>query len=199
MIYVPGLQFSKLVLSPKSVGSPGASETLCACWLALWRTSGAWELQSVTPPSSPGVLVCLCTTTLGGAWNNRKQVLMVMKPELSWIHGVVFKVGLQYRIACHGEAAAVRREGQSLHVAASTMLNMTGVTNRMAQTMLGCCIPSTMSISVATTWSAEPEWNCSRRKNLCELLHYSSYLFYYINNSYIPQFVVQIILNLFFT
>lgn len=82
---------------------------------------------------------------------------MAIRPELSCIYSIIFKVGLQYKIACHREAAAVRREGQSLHVAVSTMLNVTGVTNRMAQTMLDCHIPSTMSISVAITWSEEAE------------------------------------------
>lgn len=138
MIYVPGFQFSKLLLAPESVGPSGASETLCRCCLALWRTSWAWELQSVTPLFSPGALVCLCITSLGGVPNNRKQVLMFMKPELSWIHGIAFKVRLQYRIACYRETAAARREEQSLHVAVSAMLNVTGVKNRMAQTLLGC-------------------------------------------------------------
>lgn len=70
------------------------------------------------------------TLRITGVLNNRKQVFMAMKSELCWIHSIVFEVGLQYRIACHGEAAAVRRKDQSLHVAVSTMLNVTAVTNR---------------------------------------------------------------------
>lgn len=68
-----------------------------------------------------------------------------MKSELCWIHSIVFEVGLQYWIECHGEAVAVRREDQSLHVAVSTMLNVNAVNK---QTMLDCCIPYTMSDSV---------------------------------------------------
>lgn len=58
-------------------------------------------------------------------------------------------------VACHGEDAAVRREGQSFHAAVSTVLNTTAVTNRMAQTMLDCCIPSTVSDTVTIIWSVE--------------------------------------------
>lgn len=65
------------------------------------------EMASVALPFIPGFLVCLCITTLGGVLNNRKQVLMAVKLELCWIHSIVFKVGLQYRTACHGKAAAV--------------------------------------------------------------------------------------------
>lgn len=109
LIYVPGFQFSKSVLASESISPSGTSGTLCAYWLALWRTSWAWELHSVTPPFSPWVLVCPCVTTLGSVLNNRKQVLRAMKTELCWVHSIVFKVGLQYRIACHGETAAVKK------------------------------------------------------------------------------------------
>lgn len=99
-----------------------------------------------------------------------------MEPELSSIYFIVFKVGLWYRLGSQGKGEAVGGEGQSLPAAVITTLNMAGVINKMAQTMLGYIHSVHQSGSNLVT-SAEAEQNLSRRKIYVKYARISSYIF----------------------